>query len=584
MTADILRAPIIVTMGHVDHGKTTLLDRIRGSAIALKEPGAITQSISSTLIPRETILKICGKLLERFKFSITIPGLLLIDTPGHEAFTTLRKRGGSIADIAIVVIDVMEGLMPQTRESLEILKHFKTPFVVAVNKIDRIRGWKSEKDTFVENFDVQAEDVKADFETAFYKIAGQLSNEKFAAERFDRVTDFRTTVACVPISGKTGEGVPDLLTTLAGLSQQFLKQSLITTEQAKGSILEVKEVTGLGTTVDAIIYDGIVKKNDFLVIGGKSPRITKIRALLMPEPLKDIRTEKKFRSIDEARAACGVKINAPGLDDVIAGSPIRTAKSLEEAEKVLEDMETAEDVEISTENDGVMLKADTIGGLEALISVFRNHPIREASIGQITKEDVIKAESNKDAKFRVILGFDTKISEDTENSAKSAKVAVMESNVIYRLLEDYEKWTKEIDEKAKKEELEKVVHAGKIKILPGLVFRSSNPAVVGCEIVGGVVKPGYTLLKSGRAVGEIKQIQSQGVNAEEAKIGDKVAVSITGVTIGRQVKESDVLYTDISSNDYKQLKKFSNLLTEHEKQVMEEIAEMKRKSDSMWGY
>src|SRR3989338_7783259 len=207
MTADILRAPIIVTMGHVDHGKTTLLDRIRGSAIALKEPGAITQSISSTLIPRETIQKICGPLLQRFKFNITIPGLLLIDTPGHEAFTTLRKRGGSIADIAIVVIDVMEGLMPQTKESLEILKHFKTPFVVAVNKIDRIQGWRSEKDTFVENFDGQPDDVKADFETAFYKIVEQLSAEGFTAERFDRVTDFRTTVACVPISGKTGEGM-----------------------------------------------------------------------------------------------------------------------------------------------------------------------------------------------------------------------------------------------------------------------------------------------------------------------------------------------------------------------------------------
>ncbi len=581
---EILRAPIIVTMGHVDHGKTTLLDRIRGSAVALKEPGAITQSISSTLIPKETIMKICGTLLEKFKFSISIPGLLLIDTPGHEAFTTLRKRGGSIADIAIVVVDVMEGLMPQTKESMDILKHFKTPFVVAVNKIDRIQGWRSGKESFIENFNEQPEDARADFEAAFYKVIEQLSAEGFSAERFDRLSDFRTTVACVPISGRTGEGVPDLLTVLAGLSQQFLKQRLITTEEAKGSVLEVKEVTGLGTTVDAIIYDGIVRKNDFLVIGGKNARISKIRALLLPEPLKDIRAEKKFRSIDEARAACGVKISAPGLDDVIAGSPLRTAKTLEEAENILEGMEGEEDVEITTGNEGLILKAATTGSLEALISIFKKHPIREATIGQITKEDIVKAESGKEVKNRVVIGFDTKISEEMENFAKSSSVKIMEADVIYRLLEDYEKWIREAEEKTKKEEMEKITHAGKLKVLPGLVFRSSNPAVVGCEIIAGIVKPGYSLLKDGREAGEIKQIQSQGVNVEEAKIGDKVAISITGVTVGRQIKESDVLYTDISQDDYRQLKKFFSLVPENEKQVMEEIAGMKRKTEPIWGY
>jgi translation initiation factor 5B len=574
---EILRAPIIATLGHVDHGKTTLLDKIRGSAITLKEPGAITQSISSTLIPKDTILKISGSLLEKFKFQITIPGLLLIDTPGHEAFTTLRKRGGSIADLAIVVVDVKEGLMPQTKESLGILKQFKTPFVVVVNKIDRIHGWSSEKESFIENFNVQSEDVKNEFETLFYKIVEQMSTEGFVADRFDRITDFAKTIACVPISGKTGEGIPDLLAILSGLSQQFLKNRLIATKIAKGSILEVKEVVGLGTTIDVIIYDGVVRKNDYLVIGGKNARIVKIRALLEPSPLKDIRAEKKFTSIEEARAACGVKISAPGLDDVIAGSPVRTAKTLEEAENVFEEMEKSEEIEITTDTEGLILKADTIGSLEALINIFKKHPIREATIGQVTKEDVIKSESNKNAIYRIIIDFNAKINEDAEKMAKSTGIAIIQSDVIYRLLEDYEKWVKDAEEKTKKDELEKITHAGKIKILPGLVFRASNPAVVGCEIIGGIIKPGYSLMKGEKDAGIIKQIQSQGKNVDEAKIGDKVAVSITGVMIGRQIKESDVLYTSISAEDYRQLKKFSRLLTEHEKQIMEESEKKKKK-------
>ena len=584
----MLRAPIIATLGHVDHGKTTLLDKIRGSAITLKEPGSITQSISSTLIPRDTIIKISGTLLEKFKFNIKIPGLLLIDTPGHEAFTSLRKRGGSIADVAIVVIDIKEGLMPQTKESFNMLKQFKTPFVIVVNKIDRIQDWTANKKSFIENFSEQTEDVKGIFEKMFYKLVEQLSYEGFIADRFDRIKDFSKTIAIVPISAKSGEGIPELLTILSGLSQQFLKKRLIKTKHAKGTVLEVKEVLGLGTTIDVIIYDGIVNKNDYIIIGntkkGENARIVKIRALLEPKPLKDIRDEKKFINVKEVKASCGVKISGPGLDDVIAGSPIRTAKSLEEAKLVFEEMEKSEEIEITTDDEGIILKADTIGSMEALIHIFKNHPIREATIGNITKEDIMKAESNKNSIYKIVLGFNTKMNEDAENVAKSIGIKVMQSNVIYRLIEDYEKWTKETEEKIRKTELNKITHAGKFKILPSLIFRATKPAVVGCEILGGIVKPGYSLIKENNEVGQIKQIQSQGKNVEQATIGDKVAISITGVTIGRQIKESDIIYTNISSQDYKNLKKFNRLLTEHEKQVMDEISKVKRKNNPMWGY
>ena len=579
----MLRQPIITVLGHVDHGKTTLLDKIRSTAIAAKEAGGITQAIGTTEIPSKALEELCGPLLEKFKFNLEVPGLLFIDTPGHEAFTTLRKRGGSIADIAILVVDIVEGMMPQTLESLEILKTTKTPFVVAVNKIDKVHGWKS-NDSFLENVKEQSELTMESFDKYFYNVVAQFSNQGFSADRFDRISDFRQTLAMVPVSCKSGEGVKELLTILIGLSQQFLKNKLVKTENSAGIILEVKEYTGLGITLDSVIYDGSVSRNDFLVIGGKNPKITKIRALLQPDPLKDMRTEKKFHNVDSVVAAAGVKIAAPNLEDVVAGSAIMTAKTKERAELLANEMKKeVEETEIHAQKDGLILKADTLGSLEALIYIFKNYPIRLASIGTINKEDVISAEANSDSMNNIVIGFNVSTAGEAEKLAKDKNITVLNSNIIYKLIEDYEKWTAKKKEDIVKQELENVTKPGKLRILPGHVFRASNPAIVGCEILGGFVKPGYKLFKESSDIGEVKQIQSQGENVTEAKIGDKVAVSITGPTVGRQIKEGDILFTGLSGEDYKKLKKFFHLLTEHEKQVLEEITELKRKHDPRWG-
>lgn len=578
----MLRQPIVAVLGHVDHGKTTLLDRIRQTAIASKEAGGITQAIGTTEIPLETIKEISGHILGMFRFDISIPGLLFIDTPGHEAFVSLRRRGGSIADIAVLVIDIMEGMMPQTEESIQILKDTKTPFVVVINKIDKVQGWHTHDVSFLKNYEKQQDVTKEIFEERFYKTVSQLSPRGFEAERFDRVQDFRKTVAVVPVSGRTSEGIPELLAVLAGLSQQFLKTRLEAKEQSAGMILDVKEVTGLGTSIDCIIYDGKVAKNDFLVIS-KPPMIAKIRALLVPEPLRDMRTEKKFRSVEEVGAAAGVKISAPGLDKVVAGSQIRTAKTFEEAEALLDELEKeAEDVEIVTEKEGVILKADTLGSLEALINIFRNYPIKEATVGGITKRNVISAEANSEASNRVVIGFNSAPSEEALQLAQDRRIKILAADVIYRLLEDYEKWVEEERTATKKKELDSITRPGKIMILPGCVFRASNPAIVGCDVISGIVKPGYSLFKADKAVGEIKQIQSQGKNIAESKIGDKVAISIDGPAVGRQIAESDVLYTDISEEDYRKLRKFEKFLTESELKLLEEIKEIKRQYNPRW--
>ncbi|MBI2173075.1 MAG: translation initiation factor IF-2, partial [Candidatus Aenigmarchaeota archaeon] len=436
-----LRQPIVAVLGHVDHGKTSLLDRVRQTAIASREAGGITQAIGTTEIPLETIERLCGTLLSKFNFKLSVPGLLFIDTPGHEAFTTLRRRGGSIADLAILVVDINEGIMPQTKESIEILRMEKTPFVIAVNKIDRIDGWES-GDCFLENFDRQTDDVKGEFEKEFYSLMEELSRFGFPTDRYDRVQDFTKTVAAVPVSAKNGDGIPDLLVTLIGLSQQFLKDKLALSEKCEGMILEVRELAGHGTTIDAIIYNGTVRKSDIIVVGGRSPKIAKIRALLIPEKLRDMRAEKKFRSIDEATAAAGVKISSPGFDDTIAaGSYLRTAGTLEEAEKILEEMEKEiESIEVHDEKEGLILKADNVGSLDALKVIFKSHSIREASMGDITRKDIMSAEANGEFANRIVIGFNVKPSDEAEKFAGDKRIKLLHSDVIYRLIEDYEKW------------------------------------------------------------------------------------------------------------------------------------------------
>jgi len=581
-----IRSPIIVTLAHVDHGKTTLLDYIRQSTVAEKEPGLITQSISSTFVPKEIIEERCRDLLQKFSIKVSIPGLLWIDTPGHEAFSTMRERGGRIADIAVLLIDINEGIMPQTIESIEILKRTKTPFIVAINKIDRIQGWISEDICFTKNFENQDIDVKGVFEEKFYKVISHLSDYGFNCDRFDRITNFREKIAAVPISAKTGEGVPELLALLTGLAQQFLKDRLTTTDQSKGVILEVKDVTGMGKTIDVIIYDGTVRKGDYLVIE-KPLKITKIRALLLPQPLKDMRVEKKFQNIDECSAASGVKISAPDLDDVVSGSAIRTSSNKEEAEKFLEEFrKEIQQIEIQRDEEGLILKADTIGSLEALVNIFKNYPIKHATIGDINKEDILEAESNKNNMLKVVIGFSVGVSEDAEKLAKNDNVKILISDVIYRLIEDYEKWKDEEEERLLKEKIDILVRPGKFRIIPSLVFRASDPAIVGCEVIGGKIRPGYKLFieKNGiKRVGEIKQIQSEGKDVVESKNGDKVAISIIGPTVGRQIKEGDILYVDVPSEDYKKLRKFEKFLTGTEIDCLEEIAEIKRKEDPRYG-
>lgn len=569
MSEKSIRQPIISVLGHVDHGKTTILDNIRKSAVAAGEAGGITQHIGATEVPLDVVTRICGCVIDEKR--IKIPGLLFIDTPGHEAFTTLRKRGGSIADLAILVVDVNEGFQPQTEESLTFLKEFKTPFVVAASKIDMIPGWNKQKTrSFSESFRKQSDSVKKNLDNMVYELLGSLSRKGFNSERFDRISDFKNTVAIVPVSGITGEGTAELMMILIGLAQQFLKGEIEIKEQnGYGNVLEVKEVKGLGTTIDVILYDGQVRKGDYLVIGGEEPIVTTVKALLKPRELGELRVEKKFSYVDLVSAASGIKISAPGLECVIPGSPLRTCRK-EDVEKFREQLKKEiESVEIETETEGVFLRADTLGSLEGLIKILRdnNIPIRKAKIGCVNKCDSMEMCSIKDVMKRVIFAFNVPV----QPEAQAESVKIFRSPVIYKLLEDYQNWKKEKEKEMEMEKLSDVTRPAKIKILPGYVFRASNPAIIGVEVTGGVLKPGCSLVKEGKIVGKVEQIQKEGYNVPEAKYGDKLAVSIDGPTVGRQIKEGDELYTAMSRDNLRKLEDMRSLLTKTEIEVLEEI-------------
>lgn len=588
-----LRQPIVCVLGHVDSGKTTLLDNIRGSVVASREVGSMTQHIGASFFPINTLQEICGSLADDMVSKIHIEGLLVVDTPGHSIFMNLRRRGGSVADIAILVVDVLRGFEPQTHESLSILKNRKTPFIVAANKIDTIPGWKPQQGTsFRESYQHQDPSVQRQLDEFLYVIMGTFSRLGINAERYDKVKDFSKTVAIAPVSAKTGEGIPELLAILIGLTQQYLEKQLTVTEgSAKGTILEVKKEPGLGTTIDAIIYDGFLIRGDTLVIGGvEKPIVTKARAILLPKPLDEMRDPRdKFLPVNEVAAAAGVKISAPNIEDAVAGAPIYSVRTGESIDPYIQAVsEEIERLRIITDKLGVIVKTDTLGSLEALIGELENHgvAIRIADVGGISRRDVIEAASIKRVSRLqgVILAFNVAILQDAATEARIQDIPIFRNDVIYRLIEDYTDWVETERDTALKMRIESLIFPGKIKVLPGLIFRKSKPAVFGVEIISGKIRSKYILIsETGKKVGEISQMQDKGENISEAEKFLKIAISVRDAVASRDFNEDDILYVDVPERHVKEfLSKYISELLPEDVQTLKELIEIKRQNNPLW--
>lgn len=590
MNKAAIRTPIVCVLGHVDHGKTSLLDRIRGSSVVDTEEGAITQHIGATLVPLDVISHMSG-VADSMKFDI--PGLLFIDTPGHHAFTTLRSRGGALADMAILVVDLNEGFQPQTIEALQILRSQKTPFVVAANKIDRIHGWRVMKNVpFKKTFSQQNERVQGIVDTKIYELVGKLSEMGFNCERYDRIRDFARNVAIVPVSAITGEGIPDLLMVLVGLAQRYLTESLGLTVEGPGSgtVLEVKEERGLGITLDVILYDGVLKVGDEIIVGGHDGVITtKIRSLLKPRPMKEILVEDRFERVKSVTAATGIKVSAPRLEGAVAGTPLRVVRGNRDAviEEVTHEMQ---DIQVTLSDEGVYIKADTIGALEALSQELEENkiPVMRAEVGPVTRHDIIEVSTIKNPLYSAVLSFNTPIlpdAIDTLAEPSMKHVMLFEGGIIYRLIDDFIEWQEDTRRAMEKQKFENLVMPGKITLLPDCVFRQSNPAVVGVRILGGKLQSGVNLIHlDGRKVGRVKMMKSGQETVHEANAGEEIAISIEGPTVGRQINVGDELYVDIPERHVKviETEMLSHLNTSMQ-MILEEFTSMRRKPDPFWG-
>ncbi|MFH1521864.1 MAG: translation initiation factor IF-2 [archaeon] len=574
-----IRQPIVTIAGHVDHGKTSILDKIRGTSVQEGEAGGITQKISFTTLPKENIQSRAGNVLEKFKIPLEIPGLLFIDTPGHAAFTNLRKRGGSLADIAILVIDINDGIKPQTAEVLQILKLNKTPFIIALNKIDNISGWQtSESLLSLEAIENQAINVKQNFDEKFYTIIGALHSHGITADMYSKITDFTQNVAIVPCSAKTGEGINEILAMLTALSQKFLKGRIEIKQLGKGVVLEVKKGKAVNY-LECILYDGkLTNKDEIAIASFDNPIVTKIRNIQEVQSVN-----KGFKTESEVKAATGIRLQIMSKEEILPGMPFRVISEENTLEEITEEFAEEISEEIRTDEFGIVAKADSLGSLEALLVLLRQKqiPIVKAGIGPISKKDVYLANTLPE-EDKVILGFNVELAEEAEvDELKNVKV--LSNPVVYKIIEELEEWKAQKLKDIERRKLDELPTIAKITVLD-FVFRNSSPAVFGVRVEGGVLKKRERFInRDDVKIGQIKEIQEDKNTVQEAVAGKEVAISVPGLNFERQITVGESLYTNLSETQFRQFKENKDLLSAEEKSVLQEIAQIKRRENATWG-
>ena len=574
-----VRQPIVCVLGHVDHGKTSILDAIRGTAHAKKEAGGITQRIGATQIDVSAIIRGTKNILT--STSLKIPGLLFIDTPGHVAFANMRARGGALADIAILVVDVNEGLMPQTIESINILKKYKTPFVMVANKIDLVPLVTDASNTSFSQFiKKQRDEYREELDKRIYDLVNAVYLQGFPSDRFDRVTDFSKTIAIIPASAKLRIGIQDILMMLAGLSQRYLEKEIsMVNGEARGTIIEVKIESSVGTTLDTILYQGTLKTGDVIAINTKEgPKLTRIKALLV----NNANGEKGLKEKRIVSAAAGVRVLISDKYEVIAGSPLIAVTAAPEEAFLEIEKESKTNIDLSTH--GITVKAEALGSLEAIAYELsqRNILIRSATIGDITRRDVTDVATLNDPMERLIIGFNVTVTDDAKEAVLPTDAGILVGNIIYSLMDQAEKWLKDRETQIREIRKQEKSMPAKITIMPENIFRATKPVIVGVHIEGGSIKVGDKLIKSdGRYGGSIKSIRDGEMSKKFAEAPSEVAVAIDGVTLNRQIFPGETLYVDIPESVVKELRE-SNV-DAATMSAMDETIKIKRKANIFWG-
>jgi len=380
---------------------------------------------------------------------------------------------------------------------------------------------------------------------------------------------------------------------MMGLSQRYMKEEMEIDASGPGvgTVLEVKDTQGFGTTLDAIIYDGTIHKDDTIVVGGlQGPIVTDVRALLRPRPLEEIRTEQQFEQVDAVAAADGVKIAAPDLDDAIAGAPIRVLRDRDRAEVIAEVEEELSEIEVTTQEEGVVVKADTLGSLEAISSTLEEEeiPIMRAEVGAVAPRDVRVAETANEPTHRAILAFSVEVLDDARRLAEQEEVTLFEDDVIYQLVEGYDDHVTEIQESQQEQILENITRPAKFRVLPDHTFRQNDPAVVGIEVLSGELRRNVNVVKwdgnEARRIGRLKSLQDAGEDVDSARTGEQLAASIDGPTVGRQIEEGDDLWVEIPEKHAKILEQeLREEISVDEREALSMYLENHRNRDPFWG-
>jgi translation initiation factor 5B len=598
-SSDNLRSPICCILGHVDTGKTKLLDKIRQTNVQEGEAGGITQQIGATYFPVAALEKKVAVVNKDNDFVFNVPGLLVIDTPGHESFSNLRSRGSSLCNIAILVIDIMHGLEPQTIESMKLLRDKRTPFIVALNKIDRLFSWKKvDNNGFEDSFSLQKQAVQAEFEERWTFVRTQLQEHGFNSELFHKNKNMAKYVSVCPTSAHTGEGIPDMIKLIVKLTQERLTNNLMYLTEVECTVLEVKVIEGLGTTIDVILNNGVLREGDRIVLcGNPEPIVTNIRALLTPAEMKELRVKSQYVHNKEVKAAMGIKISADGLDTAIAGSRLLVVGPNDDEEDLMD--EVMGDLahllsKVSKTGRGVSVQASTLGSLEALLEFLRvsKIPVATISIGPVFRKDVLKAGImlEKSKEYAVMLCFDVKVDKEARAYADEIGVKIFEADIIYHLFDKFTTHMKSIEEQRKEES--KMLAVFPCILKPVAVFNKKDPIVVGVDVTDGslkmttpicaVRKNGATGLKEIINLGRVyvlfisslllchvhaanrlcysTSIERDHKQIQVCKRGQpSVAVKIEGPNqpmYGRHLEEGDTLYSAVSRKSIDTLKEF----------------------------
>jgi len=569
---DRLRSPICVIMGHVDTGKTKLLDKIRKTNVQLGEAGGITQQIGATYFPSDTLKKMTRFFAEKYKLEYMLPGLLIIDTPGHQSFTNLRSRGSSLCDIAILVVDIMHGIQSQTLESISLLQAKRTPFIIALNKIDCIADWAPSQQQycpFAKTYPTQSQACKDHFQKRLSKVTTEFAEKGINVTPYFKLKYGEnvkiTEIPIVPTSARTGEGIPDLLMLVQLITQTKMKKKLVSKNELQCSVLEVKVEEGIGTTLDVVLVNGVLKVHDTIVLAGQKdgvsvPIVTTIRALLTPQPLKELRVKSEWVSHPVIYAAMGCKISASNLDGAIAGSELFVAHDDNEVElyqdKVLQDTQSILQ-QVDKEDIGLMVQSSTLGSLEALLSYLhsKNLKVAQIAIGPVHRKDVLAIAPmvEKAPTYAVILAFDVTVTPEAKAAAQEFGVTIFEAKIIYHLTDQYEQFLATVKARAKEAARKKAVFPAIIKINNGGIFRRNDPMILGVTVLEGTLRKGTPLCAlvndKIRGIGTIDGLKLNDKDVEKAPTGSEVSVSIKAPgdwtpVAGKDVK--DEMYSRIN--------------------------------------